>query len=136
LLLLNKRLQGRGLATCVALRIKPDGSANMVNAGHVPPYLNGRELAIEGSLPLGAVPEIEFPAVHFQLAAGDRLMLMTDGIAEAQNAQGQLFGFERIAEMMRKGMAGDALASAAQAFGQEDDSTVLTVARMATAVAG
>jgi len=134
LALLNKRLQGRGLVTCQALRIASDGAATLANAGHLPPYLNGNEMAIEGSLPLGAVPEIEFPSLHFSLASADQLMLMTDGIAEAQDAQGHLFGFEHIGEMLRNGMNPAALAKAAQAFGQEDDITVLTVERMATAV--
>lgn len=125
--LLNKRLQGRGLVTCLALRIEPDGAATLANAGHLPPYLNGQEMNIEGSLPLGAIAGIEFPALHFQLRANDQLMLMTDGIAEAQNAQGQLFGFDRIGDLLRNGTAAAALAAAAQAFGQQDDITVLTV---------
>jgi serine phosphatase RsbU (regulator of sigma subunit) len=100
----------------------------------LPPYLNGRELAIEGALPLGVVAGIDFPVLRFKLAEGDSLMLMTDGVAEAQDAVGQLFGFDRISEMLRRGVAAAALASAAQNFGQEDDITVLTVARMAAAV--
>jgi hypothetical protein len=56
------------------------------------------------------------------------------GIAEAQDAAGHLFGFERISEMLREGVAAASLATAAQNFGQEDDITVLTVARMAAAV--
>jgi len=60
-------------------------------------------------------------------------MLMTDGVAEAQDAAGRLFGFERVGEMLRKGVAAAALANAAQAFGQEDDITVLTVARSVAA---
>jgi sigma-B regulation protein RsbU (phosphoserine phosphatase) len=128
--LLNKRMQGRGLATCLALRIEPDGSAALVNAGHLPPYLNGAELPMEGALPLGAIPGIEFPVLHFYLAEGDSLMLMSDGIAEAQDAQGQLFGFERIGTLLRERATAAALATAAQNFGQEDDITVLTVARM------
>lgn len=132
LALLNERMQGRGLATCLALRIEKNGNATLANAGHPPPYLNGNELPIEGALPLGAVPGIDFPVLHFKLAEGDSLMLMTDGVAEAQNAQGHLFGFERIAELLQKGTAGAALASAAQTFGQQDDITVLTVARLAT----
>jgi len=123
-------MQGRGLATCLALRIERDGSATLANAGHLPPYLNGNELAIEGALPLGAIPGIDFPVLQFKLAADDTLMLMTDGVAEAQDAQGHLFGFDRISEMLRKGIPAAALATAAQAFGQEDDITVLTVARM------
>ena len=51
---------------------------------------------------------------------------MTDGVAEAQNADGRLFGFERISELLHTGSDGAALAAAAQAFGQEDDITVLT----------
>jgi serine phosphatase RsbU (regulator of sigma subunit) len=127
--LLNDRLQGRGLATCLALRIENDASAALANAGHLPPYLNGQELAIEGALPLGAIPGIDFPVLHFKLSEADALMLMTDGVAEAQDAEGRLFGFDRITEMLRKGTAAASLANAAQAFGQEDDITVLTVAR-------
>jgi hypothetical protein len=129
--LLNERMQGRGLATCVALHIERDGSATLANAGHLPPYLNGQEMAMEGALPLGSVSGITFPVLRFKLAEGDALMLMTDGVAEAQNAEGHLFGFERIAEMLRKGVAATALATAAQDFGQEDDITVLTVRSVA-----
>jgi serine phosphatase RsbU (regulator of sigma subunit) len=129
--LLNERMQGRGLATCVALHIERDGSATLANAGHLPPYLNGQEMAMEGALPLGSVSGITFPVLRFKLAEGDALMLMTDGVAEAQNAEGHLFGFERIAEMLRKGVAATALATAAQEFGQEDDITVLTVRSVA-----
>jgi hypothetical protein len=132
--LLNERMQGRGLATCVALHIERDGSATLANAGHLPPYLNGQEMVMEGALPLGSAPGITFPVLRFKLAEGDALMLMTDGVAEAQNAEGHLFGFERIAEMLRKGVAATALATAAQDFGQEDDITVLTVARTMAAV--
>jgi hypothetical protein len=127
--LLNKRMRGRGLATCIALRIERDGNATLANAGHLAPYLNGEELAMEGALPLGAIAGITFPLLRFKLSDGDQLMLMTDGIAEAQDADGTLFGFERIGGMLRKGMGGSALATAAQGFGQEDDITVLTVAR-------
>jgi serine phosphatase RsbU (regulator of sigma subunit) len=127
LALLNERLIGRGLVTCLALHIDQDGSATLVNAGHLPPYLNSKELPVEGALPLGAVSGQHFPALHFTLSEGDSLVLMTDGIAEAQNAQGQLFGFQRIADLLHAGADGPALASAAQAFGQQDDITVLSL---------
>lgn len=89
---------------------------------------------MEGALPLGAVAGIDFPLLRFKLVAGDSLMLMTDGVAEAQDSEGRLFGFDRIAEMLGTGIAAATLATAAQAFGQEDDITVLTVARTAPAV--
>jgi serine phosphatase RsbU (regulator of sigma subunit) len=119
------------LATCLALRIERDGTATLANAGHLPPYLNGEELAMEGALPLGTIVGISFPILRFKLSEDDKLILMTDGIVEAQDAEGRLFGFERIAEMLRKGVGGGALATAAQAFGQEDDITVLTVRSVA-----
>ena len=127
LALLNERMCGRGLATCLALRIQQNGNATLVNAGHLPPYLNGRELPVEGALPLGAIPGMQFPALRFKLDAGDSLLLMTDGVVEAQNALGQLFGFDRIAELLDTGADGAAIATAAQSHGQEDDITVLTV---------
>jgi serine phosphatase RsbU (regulator of sigma subunit) len=122
-------MQGRGLATCLALRIEKGGDAALANAGHLPPYLNGKELAIEGALPLGAIAGIDFPVLHFNLAVRDSLTLMTDGVAEAQDAEGHLFGFDRISEILGKDMSPAALADAAQRFGQEDDITVLRVAR-------
>jgi serine phosphatase RsbU (regulator of sigma subunit) len=86
---------------------------------------------MEGALPLGAVPGITFPLLRFKLAEGDSLMLMTDGVAEAQDAQGHLFGFERVGQMLRQGVAAATLAAAAQDFGQQDDITVLTVRSVA-----
>ncbi|HEY1805815.1 MAG TPA: SpoIIE family protein phosphatase [Terracidiphilus sp.] len=132
--LLNERMNGRGLATCLALRIESDGNVLLANAGHLPPYLNGGELPMEGALPLGAITGIDFPVLRFKLSAGDSLMLMTDGVAEAQDLQGHLFGFDRIAQLLKNGIAASALAAAAQTFGQQDDITVLTVARTAPAV--
>jgi sigma-B regulation protein RsbU (phosphoserine phosphatase) len=133
--LLNERLQGRGLVTCLAMLIEKDGNTTLVNAGHLPPYLNGTELAVEGTLPLGALAELEYCALHFKLEEGDSLMLMSDGIAEAQDADGHLFGFERIGALMHKSASASDLAEAAQDFGQEDDITVLTVARLMPAMA-
>jgi serine phosphatase RsbU (regulator of sigma subunit) len=97
--------------------------------------LNGRELSFEGALPLGAVPAMQFSVSRFILAAGDSLLLMTDGVVEAQNAHGELFGFERIADLLQTGADGAALAAAAQNYGQEDDITVLSLTLAPVAVA-
>lgn len=130
---LNQRFceRGHAHATCLALRIASDGSATLANAGHLPPYLNGKELPMEGALPLGMIAGAEFSVMHFQLGPGDRLMLLSDGIAEAQDKQGRLFGFERIHEMLQQPITAAALATAAQKFGQEDDISVLSVTRTA-----
>ena len=126
--------QHHALATSLAVHIEADGSATLANAGHLPPYLNGTELAMEGTLPLGVIPGAEISVSHFRLAEGDTLMLMTDGIAEAQDAAGHLFGFDRIGDLLGRHATASAVAAAAQSFGQEDDITVLTITRMAVAV--
>jgi len=122
--------RNHALATCLALLVRPQtGTATLANAGHLPPYLNGHELPMEGALPLGAMAGAEFSVKEFEFDDGATLTLMTDGVAEAQDAEGRLFGFERIAEMLRGNTTAADLADAAQRFGQEDDITVLTVAR-------
>ena len=128
---LNDRLCDRGhaTATCLTLRIGRDGEVLLANAGHLPPYRNGQELAMEGALPLGVMPGVEFPVMRFRLAEGDSLMLISDGVAEAQGADGVLFGFERIGDILRQPATAAELAAAAQQFGQEDDILVLRVER-------
>lgn len=106
----------------------------MANAGHLPPYLNTEELQSPPALPLGIVPAAEYDEVRFQLTEIDRLTLYTDGLLEARNAAGELFGFARIAELLGSTGDADKIADTAQQFGQDDDITVLTVA-MAMAAA-
>jgi hypothetical protein len=126
---LNQRLMGRGdaQATCLALRIEADGKATLANAGHVAPYLNGEELPMEGALPLGMSEGFDASVMRFQLKPGDRLMLISDGIVEATDANGKLFGFERVHELLRTATSAAGVASAAQAYGQEDDISVIAV---------
>jgi serine phosphatase RsbU (regulator of sigma subunit) len=90
---------------------------------------------MEGAMLLGMIEGAEFSVMHFQLQLGDVLMLMSDGIAEAQDEHGQLFGFERIGQMLRAAtpqepVSAAAIATAAQNFGQEDDISVLAVTRI------
>jgi hypothetical protein len=125
---LNRRLHGRlrgGFATCLAMRIDAEGRCTIANAGHLPPFLNGEEVAILPSLPLGLAPTMEYECSELRMASGDQLMLYTDGLLEARNADGDLFGFTRIAAIAAQ--SAEAIADAAQAFGQDDDITVLTI---------
>jgi serine phosphatase RsbU (regulator of sigma subunit) len=61
---------------------------------------------------------------------GDRLTLMSDGIAEATDANGRLFGFERVQELLRTARSAAGIAEAAQAFGQDDDISVISITRV------
>jgi hypothetical protein len=126
---LNRVLSGQigGFVTCSATLITEDGAMTIANAGHLPPYRNGEELPAPNGLPLGIVAESSYEEKRFELAPGDRLTLFSDGVAEARNTKGELLGFERAAALTGKGAAD--IADAAQRWGQEDDITVLIVAR-------
>jgi hypothetical protein len=130
---LNEQLCEResSSATCMVMRFAPGGAVELANAGQLPPYLNGVEMLIEGALPLGILSGMDFPVTSFTLEPGDSLLIMSDGVAEAQNAQGELFGFERIEQMVRNTTTTAEIATAAQEFGQTDDILVLRVERCA-----
>jgi serine phosphatase RsbU (regulator of sigma subunit) len=133
---LNRRLIGRGdaQATCLALRIGFDGRVTLANAGHMPPYLNGEPLAVEGTLPLGMIEGNEISVMRFTLKESDRLVLLSDGIVEATDANGRLFGFERVHDLLRVAGTAAEVAAAAQAFGQQDDISVISVTRSAALI--
>ena len=133
---LNRRILGRnhgGFTTCLILHSSPDGTCTVANAGHIPPYRNGEELACENNLPLGLTAETTYGEFIFQASHDDKLTLLTDGVVEARNPSGELFGFERTADLASR--TAESIALAAQDFGQEDDITVLTVARVIPATA-
>ncbi len=128
LTMLNQRLIGRSgghLATCLVAELRPDGQMHIANGGHLPPYLNGQELELEGSLPLGAADVIDSSSRILTLQPGDRLTFLTDGVVEAMNSANELFGFERARTISNQPAA--AIVAQAQAFGQNDDITVLSV---------
>ena len=128
---LNRRLCGRGqsYATCVAMQIAADGKTIISNAGHLAPYLNGKELTMPGNLPLGLNPSITFDQVTIQLKQKDRLLVITDGVIEAKNAKNELFGFNRARSISHLPAA--FIVKAAEIFGQEDDITVVSISRVA-----
>jgi hypothetical protein len=130
---LNQRLYGRrqAHATCLALRIASNGEATLANAGHLPPYINGEPVEVEGTLPLGIVEHPEFSVANFFLAENDRLALVSDGVIEATNTQNQLFGFERLHELLKQGATAADIAAAAEKFGQQDDISVIAVSCVA-----
>jgi hypothetical protein len=131
---LHDRLVGRtmgGFATALAAHITRDGLVTIANAGHLSPYLDGKEVELAGALPLGiAEGNGKFEPKRFELRAGSRLTFYSDGVVEAQNKKGELFGFERARGISTQPAA--AIVAAAVEFGQEDDITVVTIERQAT----
>ncbi len=125
---LNDRMMGRlhgGFTTCLAAHLTGSGVLTIANAGHLPPYLNGVEISVPGSLPLGILAHERYECTTVRLSQGDRLTFVSDGVVEAQARSGELFGFDRTRDMSRLPAA--QIADAARAFGQLDDITVVTV---------
>lgn len=123
--LLLKASSDGGFVTCVLLRLSPGGRARMANAGHLAPYLNAREIEVDFGLPLGIFGDCEYAETTFELAPNQTLTLLSDGIPEAQDRAGQLFGFERTRQISAQ--PASVIADTARAFGQQDDITILRV---------
>ncbi len=118
-----------GFVTCLVLEIASDGRAVIANAGHLAPYRNGREMQADSGLPLGVAADAAYTDSAWPLAPGERLTLLSDGVVEARNATGKLFGFDRTAAISTQ--SAEAIAQAAQVHGQEDDITVLALTLLA-----
>jgi serine phosphatase RsbU (regulator of sigma subunit) len=71
----------------------------------------------------------DFSVLRFKVREGDTLLLMSDGVLEATDANGNLFGFERILALVRTKSTAAGIADAAQSFGQDDDISVISVTR-------
>jgi sigma-B regulation protein RsbU (phosphoserine phosphatase) len=112
-------------ATCLCARIYPDGTLTVANAGHLSPYRDGRELELPPGLPLGVIADSHYEQATFLLNRGDRLVFLSDGVVEAQNSEGELFGFERTQQVSNE--PARYIAQTAQRFGQTDDITVVSL---------
>ena len=129
---LNRRLIGRiegGFVTCVVLHIAANGETTVANAGHLPPFRDGKEMPVSGSLPLGVSAQSSYEELTFRLQENETLTLYTDGIVEARNHRGELFGFERLSELLATRPEVRELVDAAEGFGQEDDITAVSITR-------
>jgi phosphoserine phosphatase RsbU/P len=122
--LLAGQTDGR-FATCCCALIDSGGSVLICNAGHLSPYCGGVEIETPGGVPLGLAGGIEYDQIAFQIPAGQRILFLSDGVVEARNGSGELYGFERTRlssiETVQR------IAEIAQEYGQEDDITVLGV---------
>jgi serine phosphatase RsbU (regulator of sigma subunit)/ketosteroid isomerase-like protein len=110
------------------------------NAGHDLPYLwhgGAEELRARG-MPLGLMPEMSYEQKEIVLEPTDSALLYSDGLVEAHDPQGEMFGFPRlralVAEYAEERSLGEALLEELYSFvgegwEQEDDITLLTLRR-------
>jgi hypothetical protein len=125
---LNARISGHlrdACATCLVLRVEGDGRCTVASAGHPGPFLDGCELELPGALPIGILPAVEYGEVQFHLQGRQACALYTDGLVEARNRAGQMYGFPRLASMFGRHPSAAQAADSAVYFGQTDDITVV-----------
>jgi len=101
---------GEKYATVVIARLRRDGDLEYVNCGHIPPlFVCGGEVIrpSHGNLPVGLMPDATYESDRYSMHAGDRLVLVTDGVTEAEDAQGEFFDNERLEVAAKKGTMKD-----------------------------
>lgn len=102
---LTERAKGEKYATVFYCTITRSGQLCWSNAGHPTPYLvraNGELLSLESTgLPLGMLELAGYEAKKMQLEPGDKIVLYSDGLSEAENADGQFFDKKAFPETLR-----------------------------------
>jgi phosphoserine phosphatase RsbU/P len=121
-------------ATMVILRLSRRGTVEYVNCGHVQPLLmrNGKVEAMKQSnLPVGMLKEADYDAAMISLEPGDRILIVTDGVTEAENPAGEFFGDDRLEAAVAKSTCMEDIFQTVQAFAEtapaNDDCTMLEV---------
>jgi serine phosphatase RsbU (regulator of sigma subunit) len=140
------RIPPNMFVTCFYAIVDPkSGHLRYANAGHDLPYLGRRrgdaeELRARG-MPLGLMPGMSYEEKEITLQAGESVLYYSDGLVEARNPKGEMFGFPRlrtlVAEQGEEGSLGDFLLKELYSFvgegwEQEDDITLVTLRRTAT----
>lgn len=104
--LLVEQIEPLMFVTCCFCVLDPaNGSLTYANAGHLPPYQQTAQGAIElraTGLPLGLMPGIRYEEKEAQLQLGDNLILYSDGLIEAHSPKGEMFGFPRFRQALTR----------------------------------
>ncbi len=110
---------GEKYATVIIARIRPDGELEYVNCGHVPPLVVSNHAVsrpAHGNLPVGLLRDATYESDRCHLKPGDRLVLVTDGVTEAENARGDFFEDSRLETVAAKSESLDDIFSAIANF--------------------
>ena len=86
-------------ATMIVLKLTRSGNLQYINCGHVQPLLvkgNVVETLTTSNMPVGLIAEAPYEAGYLKMPEGGRLILVTDGVTEAENPEGEFFGDERL----------------------------------------
>jgi phosphoserine phosphatase RsbU/P len=128
------KLVGEKYATVLLARLRRDGDLEYVNCGHVQPLLIcGGEVMRppHGNVPVGLLADATFESARCQLNSGDRFILVTDGVTEAENAMGDFFEDSRLEAAAAKTPTLEGIFSAVSEFCAgnplSDDCTVVEI---------
>lgn len=137
-----QRAPGEKYVTLAAIRYSASGNegaqVELVNGGHVSPIVVRADGEIEtitdGDPPVGMFSFARFHSIPIELTVGDRIVLLTDGITEAEDVSGSQFGAENLLDYLKEPNAVEGLFMALEQFCMgtrpQDDQTVLTVDRI------
>src|SRR5215211_846845 len=138
------RIPPNMFVTCFYAILNPEKcTLSYANAGHDLPYLRRSDAAEElraRGMPLGLMPGMEYEEKETLLEAGEAALFYSDGLVEAHDPKGEMFGFPKlralVAEHGEKGSLGNLLLEELYSFvgegwEQEDDITLLTLRRSA-----
>jgi serine phosphatase RsbU (regulator of sigma subunit)/predicted ester cyclase len=131
--------------TCFYAILDPkSGRLSYANAGHDLPYLHrtgdAEELRARG-MPLGLMPEMGYEEKEIVMGAGDRVLFYSDGLVEAHDPKGEMFGFPRLRALVAEhdderslvdSLLEELYSFTGEGWEQEDDITLLTLRRSAT----
>ena len=137
----TEKMGGEKYATVLITRLRRDGELEYVNCGHVPPLLvcNGEVIRpTHGNVPVGLLPDATFESSTCQMKSGDRFILVTDGVTEAENAMGEFFDDPRLEAAAAKSPTLEGIFSAVTEFCAgnplSDDCTVVELCYTSTEV--
>jgi predicted ester cyclase len=139
------RIPPNMFVTCFYAILEPkSGTLRYANAGHDLPYLwhggDAEELRARG-MPLGLMPGMGYEEKEIQLDAGEGVLFYSDGLVEAHDPEGEMFGFPRLRALVAKHAEERALGDflleelysfVGEGWEQEDDITLLTLRRSLT----
>lgn len=136
-----ERSQTRNYATVFYCTVDHEGAMRWINAGHCPPIVvragGGIDLLPASGCPVGLFPAAPFAQEETRLEAGDKIVIYSDGVTEAENSAGQQFGEDALMELVKKNYKApsiqlhqaiiDAVAAFTAGAPQNDDVTLVVL---------
>jgi len=140
--LLVDEMPPKMFVTCLYAVLDPTaGTLVFANAGHNLPYVGTQDGTLElraTGMPLGLLADMAYDETSAVLEPGQSLLLHSDGLAEAHNTGGEMYGFPRLMRAVGEGHSGETLIDhllrslddfVGPAWDQEDDITLVTLQR-------